>query len=181
MPDQLSADEISGLRALLDKEAIREVLALSSRGVDRVASEILYEVYHRESVDHHGSWVGSGPEFADLPGRHAPENIMVHHALGQSLIELDGDTAFVETYFAMTYERFARKRDEVRIGSVGGRFLDRFDKRDRKWRISVRRVVMDTSHEVSQADQPPGVASFPRGQRWPDDQVFRIREFRVEG
>ncbi|MGQ4600667.1 nuclear transport factor 2 family protein [Nocardia sp. R6R-6] len=179
MTEELTPEEIGRLRELLDKQAIRDVLAVASRGVDRVAPEVLRAAYHEESIDYHGAFVGSGPEFAALPGRNSPDNLMAHHALGQSLIDIEGTTAFAETYFLMNFERFARKRAEVRIGTMIGRYIDRLDKIDGEWRISVRKVVIDSSRESSKADQSPGAATFPAGRRWPDDEVFRISELRL--
>lgn len=179
MSANLTAAEIARLRELLDKQAIRDVLAAASRGIDRIAPEVLRAAYHEKSIDYHGAFAGSGAEFAASPGRSSPDNLVNHHALGQSLIDVDGTVAFAETYFQMNYERFARKRDEVRIGTMIGRYLDRLDKIDGEWRITVRKVLIDSSRESGKADQPPGAGAFPAGQRWPDDEVFRISELKL--
>lgn len=181
MSDELTPAEVGALRDLLDQQAIRDVLAVASRGIDRVAADVLRTAYHEKSIDYHGGFVGSGHEFADLPGRSAPENLMAHHALGQSLIDLDGSAAFVETYFVMSFERYAKKRDEVREGTMIGRYLDRLDKIDGVWRISVRKVVIDSSREWTRTDRSPGAGTFPAGKRYPDDAVFALRDLTVPG
>jgi SnoaL-like domain len=179
MSEDLTAAEISRLRELLDRQAIRDVLAVASRGIDRVAPDILRTAYHEKSIDYHGGFVGSGTEFADSPGRQSPDSLTSHHSLGQSLIDVDGTVAFAETYFVMNYERFARKRNEVRAGMMIGRYLDRLDKIEGEWRITVRKVLIDSSRESAKADEPPGAKTFPSGRRWPDDDVFQISEFKL--
>ena len=179
MTEDLTAAEITRLRELLDKQAIRDVLAMASRGIDRIAPDILRSAYHEKSMDYHGAFAGSGAEFAESPGRGSPDNLVNHHALGQSLINVHGTVAFAETYFLMNYERFARKRKEVRTGTMIGRYLDRLDKIDGEWRITVRKVLIDSSRESSKAEQPPGAAAFPAGQRWPGDEVFQISELKL--
>jgi hypothetical protein len=176
----VDTDQAAQLRELLDREAIRNLMVQASRGVDRVSAEILLPLYHEDSLDIHGGFRGSGREFAELPSRSSPTNLAGHHLLGQSCIDLDGGTAVVETYFVYHYERFASKRNHVRVGYMAGRYLDKIEKRDGVWRFTVRRVVIDTGSEQSKADEPPGLSSFPRGQRWPDDDVFHPERLSID-
>lgn len=171
---QMTADELARLRSLLDKDAIRDVLSRYARGIDRIAPDLVRSVYHADAIDIHGTFRGDRDEFAERSSRISPDNLCGHHAMTHSHIELEGDTARVETYFIHHFERFARKRNEVRAGVMVGRYLDRMERRAGEWRIAVRRVVVDVAWEWPKGDEPPGAKTFPRGARWPDDEVFHL-------
>src|SRR5215217_5333168 len=91
------------IQNLLDREAIREVLARYCRGMDRVWPDLIASVYQEKSRDYHGSFSGSGYEFAHdsepARKRQTDVNVINHHLLGQCLIDIEGDTAKCETYF----------------------------------------------------------------------------------
>src|SRR5437773_1007929 len=60
------------------------------------------------------------------------------HQLGQSLVEIDGETATVETYFT-AFHKVPGPAGGADI-FVGGRYLDHFEQRGGAWRI-LRRVT----------------------------------------
>jgi hypothetical protein len=186
----------SAVRELLDKEAIRDVLYKYARGNNRADRELLRSAYHDDSWEEHGGFSGPGHAWADLPWRQAPGRKMVHHGILQSLIELDGDVAYVETYF-ICHLRTSRpigpdggfavfadgdkgqvREDEQEFTSLMlGRYLDRFERRDGTWAIAVRKVVMDWAQEEPGPRDYPILERYLVGSRFPEDLVYHMREF----
>lgn len=176
------ANREAQLQSLLDRQAIRDALAEYCRGIDRVAPDLIRSAYHADSWDHHGPFAGPGADFAtgSTPASHraAPSNVASHHLLGQSHIELAGDVARCETYFWCTGLRATGQQDR-RLYYLAGRYLDRFERREERWRISVRRTVVDLSGEAPEGIPWPSAEAYARGARWPDDAVFRFDELVV--
>lgn len=162
------------------KERIRDVLALLSRGMDRVDPELIASCYWPEGIDDHGSFTGTGREFADKPERQSPGNVAAHHLLGQSLIMLTGHQASSETYFSYTAIVRAEPDREMWV-EVHGRYLDVLEYRDGTWKILRRRVIHDLSRQ-----QPAGAAfsdsaSYPSGIRYPGDLSYQLPAFNADG
>jgi len=57
--------------------------------------------------------------------------------------DIDGDTAHCETYYLFA----ARNRDDTNW-IAGGRYFDRFERRDQVWRIALRTNVIEWSGAV---------------------------------
>lgn len=130
------------LQSLLDREAIRDCLYRYCRGIDRADEAALRSAYWPDAHDSHGAYVGSATGFIEwamkvrqLPGRH------IHH-VGNILIELQGGTAAVESYF-LALQRGADAQGVQQKVLLSGRYLDRFEKRGAEWRIAERTVVYD--------------------------------------
>lgn len=142
------------LAEMMAKHEIRDVLARYARGVDRADEAMLRSCYFEDSIEQHGpNYDGNAMEY--ITGAMERLKLMgdMAHYLCQSHIELDGDTARVETY-VLTFARFDGN-DEVSGGvdgkvdtMTGGRICDRFECRDGEWRIAHRRVAFDWNSDV---------------------------------
>src|SRR5258705_5078942 len=90
------------VQALLDKQAIRELVVRYFRGLDRCDAALIASTYHPNAVDQHGG--GRTFNGADIaPGilAYSRELGVVkgsHHITNQT-IHLDGDSASSESYF----------------------------------------------------------------------------------
>lgn len=141
-----SADQV---RILLDKQEITEVLYRRTRASDRKDMELALSCYHDGATEvHPGSEVGSAHDFitkrSAMVTAKGAAIYMMYHGLLNILIEVDGDTAFAETYnLAMHRETTPDGDKEFQIG---GRLLDKFAYRDGRWAIVHREIVMDWSH-----------------------------------
>jgi hypothetical protein len=179
---------------LYEREQIRTCLARYARGNDRTDRDLLRSVYHEVSWDDHGPVQCTGPELADLAVFDAPSRLGTQHLLGQMMIELDGDTAYAETYFiahAMTTRPFLVTLEDhgpLESGSSGevgsvmvllGRYVDRLDKVDGAWRITVRKVLVDWGNEMSGPFDPAVLARVHRSQRYPNDIVYHLGDLRL--
>jgi SnoaL-like domain len=152
------------LQELLEKEAIREVVVRYCRGWDRLDRDIVQSVYHTDAIDDHGIYSGPAKDFFDTWAA-SPQATNLHHNLGQSMIELDGDNAAAETYcIATTVGPTEDGGTESRL--IACRFLDRFEKRDGEWRIADRRLAFDADVVV-----PGGMPTvFPERNQGTRDQ-----------
>jgi hypothetical protein len=142
---------------LLDTEAIRQALAAYARGMDRQDSDLLLSAYWPDAWDAHGSHEGSPQAFAEFCQRHWPV-LRMQHLMGQSYIELAGAFANVETYF-VAHQRLVDGSGEY---VLGGRYNDRFEKRDGVWKVLHRVVVFDwrKQWDHSEADASK-LANYP--------------------
>ena len=128
--------------------SIRKVLARYCRGVDRGDLELLKSVYHPDATDDHGTFQGNGWELAEYLVKLMDEStIPSQHHVTNILIERDGDLADVESYVLAFHPISDEAGGEVHA-LFGGRYLDRFEKRDGEWKIADRRVVMDWTRKA---------------------------------
>lgn len=165
----ISEADLSELMALLEKERIRELLARWTRAADRADDKGIEDTYTEDSVDSHGRFLGTGKEFAHRPLRHSAAVISTTHLMGQSIIDLDGDKAYCETYFVCPEVR--EFDGEVLYLQIMGRYLDVVRKVDGRWLIESRRVVLDWASE-GPAKPFRALNDFPRSKHWPDDEVY---------
>lgn len=93
-----------------------------------------------------------------VPG--SPAVTITLHTLGQSLIDLRGAGALVETHVT-AYHRINMGAEERDI-MLGGRYLDRMEKHRKEWRIAQRTMLYDWVQDFGQsADWSKGVMSTP--------------------
>jgi hypothetical protein len=143
------------LNELLDRQEINDCLLRFSRGIDRQDSELAKSAYHDDARDDHVAYVGPGDGLVDWVNGYQGENGWVRgylqncyaqHYNTNVTIELDGDTAHVESYYQMV----ERKTDEFAMTQViGGRYIDRFEKRDGRWAIAARILTVGWSTDAA--------------------------------
>ena len=168
--------EDAEIRALADRAAIQDVLMRFSRGLDRLDEALLASCFHEDSYDDHGHFKGTGAEFAAfiVPSlRKRADHTM--HSICNVLIELDAldsDLARVETYVVAYLKRTDDDGEPV-IDVFGGRYMDRFARRDGEWRIARRVVVHDWSTSIEAvAGFPLPMSGFTEGRRDRGDAVY---------
>ncbi|MFF0815217.1 nuclear transport factor 2 family protein [Rhodococcus sp. NPDC003318] len=157
--------------SLVDKQEIAEVLHRYARAVDRKDFDRVADCYFPDAIDNHGGYVGTVDGLIeDMRSRHATIDSSLHY-ITNVLIDLDGDTANVESY-CLCYLRQApagpggpQSRTTVKC-----RYVDRFERRDGQWRIADRIVVFDESVTEEIVDGLD--AAWVRSRRSPEDPVF---------
>jgi len=138
---------MSELERLLAREAIREVLAAYARGVDRADAALLKSCYHPDAIEEHGgNFEGNAWEYVEAAMPRVRRMGVMQHLLGTSFIDLQDDTAYVETYI-WTFARFTRDGADVDT-FTGGRLVDRFERRNGAWKIAHRRTVFDWNRDT---------------------------------
>jgi hypothetical protein len=148
------------LTALLEREKIRECIAHLARGEDRRDAELISACYWPDSTTDYGVFVGSFDKYLAwvVPG--SPAIPVTQHILGQSVIDLKADTALVETHVT-SYHRVNMGKEE-RDTVIGGRYLDRLERRGGEWRIAHRVMLYDWFKDFGvSVDWSQGVMGMP--------------------
>lgn len=125
---------------LRDRQAIQDLLATYSRGVDRLDRELLLSVYHPDAIDDHGVFIGTPEEFVDWAiAMHTAAHLSHQHCVLNHTCDLDGDVAHTETYYMFV----AMNRTGAPMATTGGRYIDRMEKRNGRWAIAARICIRD--------------------------------------
>ncbi|MBN7798909.1 nuclear transport factor 2 family protein [Parahaliea mediterranea] len=130
------------LEALLDKQAITELVYAYCNAADRHDNDKMRSLYHEDAIDEHGQFFqGPAMEFIDaLPG--IQENMLIlHHNVTTLNIVLDGDRAEGEVYI-LAFHQVAVDGGAMDV-LIGGRYFDKYEKRDGVWKYTHRAVVAD--------------------------------------
>lgn len=126
------ADE--SLRELADRQQILDCIARFCRGVDRMDRELILSAYHPDALDDHGVFVGGPEALADWLLEVCAKLESSAHNIMNHLCEIDGDTAHAETYVLTA---------TMPVKISGGRYIDRLERRDGRWAIVQRKLVLD--------------------------------------
>jgi hypothetical protein len=179
---------------LAAREAIRDVIYRYARAIDRLDEALLRGVFHPGSRHNH-FYEGPSSDPSLSGGADAPSDFVAfafgllgtfkrtHHQMGNILIEFEGDdSARVETYF--TAYHLMRASNDPLAGAnaydsemdylVGGRYLDRFERRGGEWKISSRTGLTDWMRLEPACSQ--GINDLPPdtvGQRHPTDFSYQ--------
>lgn len=142
------------VRYLKERKDIFDVAKRYTRGADRHDKELVRSAFWPEATISFGTPV-SLDEYVDSEERAlAGYAAHQHHITGQT-VDIDGDTAHVESYlvyFLVPRDRSADvagpaslgralTSEKTRLGS--GRYLERWERRNGEWRILVREYVED--------------------------------------
>lgn len=142
------ADELEFLRrevrALRDRQEVLDCVNSYGRGLDRLDPDLIRDAFHPDAVDHHGPFVGGVDAFVGFAMEIERTFLATHHGISSHNCEVTGDTAHAESYVHF----FVRMPDGKTVGAGGGRYIDKLERREGKWAITVRRVLMDWSFLV---------------------------------
>jgi len=123
---------------LLDREAIRDVVANYCRAVDRFDRDLLMSVYHPDAEDDHGAFVGNREDFWNfVHDMHGTHHKVTQHYVANHVVEVEGCVAHAETYFIYA----ALNKEGAPFSLMGGRYIDKLEKRDGKWAIADRYML----------------------------------------
>jgi hypothetical protein len=140
------------VQLLLDKEAIRDVIARAVRGVDRLDAASLTSAFHPDGVDeHHGTPFTGDRIGEELTTRERASMLMTSLHITTQTIRVQGDAAGVESYYLGVHRPAAMDGTRRLISS--GRMLDRLERRDGEWRIIHRDVLPDMARMFSMDDE----------------------------
>jgi hypothetical protein len=137
----MDAERLARLERLADRQEILDCLTRFSRGMDRFDRELFLSAFHADATIAAGVFVGGPVQLynwaSDLhkQGQHA-----THHNLLNVSYDITGDVAHTECYYLFV----GRNRDDSNW-IAGGRYIDRLERRDGEWRISLRTNVIEWS------------------------------------
>ena len=130
-----------------DRLAIAETLALYCRGIDRCDASLLAQVFTPDArIDY-----GDG---AKSPGEIIPELMtglgamrLTQHNISNSVIRFTGEASAKAETNCVALHILPAPEGEIEL-TVGGRYLDRLERREGRWRIAERLYVMDWNRSV---------------------------------
>ena len=138
------ADSLEQLQSFIaemqDRKNIKGCVLRYCRGADRLDRDLMLSAYHSDGIDEHGKFVGVAMEFVDWALRqHVDAHLSTQHYVHNHMCEIDGETAHAETYFM-----FVAMNQRGKIMQMnGGRYIDRFERRQGEWRIAYRICLRD--------------------------------------
>lgn len=167
------------LRQLMDRNEIQEILARYCRAIDRLDEPMLRSCFHGDSLHDHG-YAGPSEAFCGFALEVLRGCVATHHQLGNISISVRGDVADAESYFT-AYHRIGDEppaafgADTAGLDlTIGGRYVDRLERRDGVWRIVHRVGVHDWQRYEPAADRGFfDLAPDQRGRRDQTDPVYR--------
>lgn len=163
------------LARLADRQAILDCLTRYNRGLDRHDEEMIASAFWADALDNHGDFVGDGHELAVWGNALHAHSFDAHqHFITTHSADIDGDIAHTETYWLAVL----RRKESGRSVLIGGRYVDRLERRNGEWRILVRQTVMES---IAEGERPP----FPRWEyyvkgRWDADDISYTRPLTME-
>jgi hypothetical protein len=161
------------LRALVAKDEITDAIHRVARGTDRLDRDLILSGYHPDGFDDHNSFRGDPVAFADWVVAVLPYFYATHHVLGQCRIELDGKVAHVETYCTAHHVGYMDPEGRCTDMVIGLRYIDRFERRKKQWRIAHRVCAFDWTVTVRADELWPFGDDFTVGRRDRTDPTYR--------
>ncbi len=164
---ELDAAKLKAIDEMLAREEIRQCLTRYTRGIDRHDTAMVASAYHPGAVDDHTDYIGTGEAFGSWANAAHDAYWEAHqHYVTNTTIDLDGDSAHVETYWIVVGRRKLNSATDMH----GGRYVDRFEKRNGRWAIAARVCVYEWGLRSEEAVQQ--LATFPLGTQGADDISF---------
>ena len=160
----------AALEVLLAKDEIREQIYNYSRALDRMDKDLALQMMHPD-----GKWSGGTREqFVkgawDINGTFATHS----HQMTNSSIRVDGDKAVSETYGWVPLRRPTKEGDKTLTTEVYvTRYVDRWSKRNGKWALDERQLIVDMHLNVQEALTDPS-QRVSNGRRDKTDPSYRI-------
>jgi hypothetical protein len=159
-----AAAEPPDIAELAARAEIADAVNRFCHAVDRHRWELMDEVFHEDATSRFLDKVRPWREMVDGARVSMGALGATHHQTGNMLIALEGETAHVETYVT-AYHRvpsgapagFWDGREDEYEGIAGGRYVDRFERRDGRWKIAERQTLVEWRN-----DQPLREGSLSR-------------------
>jgi len=189
------------LQQLLDQQACAQVMMTYCRAIDHCDEALLRSLFHADAYHRHGfegpssdpsrpSQLGKPGDFVAFALGVLATHTHTHHQLGNIFIEVeaDGVRAYTEAYFT-AYHRMRAKGDPQAAANaydtqmdfwVGGRYMDRMEKRAGVWKIAYRVGMTDWTRIEPPASQ--GYFDTPTDLRTRQDRhdtLYRRRDLFV--
>jgi hypothetical protein len=150
------------LADLLARDAIRQCLERLARGEDRRDADLLRASFWEDSTFDYAMYKGTFAEYLAwvVPG--ADAILDTQHVLGQTYTVIEGDTARAETHVISYHRVDMGEGVGERDTCIGGRYLDRMERRGGEWRVAQRTMLYDWYQDWgASADWAQGIMGYP--------------------
>ena len=162
--------------AAFARSEIHDLIVALSRAMDRGDEALMRSLWHPGAkVEGGGYFSGSAEDFCTYMTDTMRGMLRMAHTVANEWIRVDRNAAVAETYVIAIATSRTDEGDQDAL--VGGRYLDRFERRDGEWKFTFRTFVHDWQIEqpsTDQRDDPHGMyaALTRRGRLHPDDPVY---------
>ncbi|HVL01587.1 MAG TPA: nuclear transport factor 2 family protein [Dongiaceae bacterium] len=142
----MTPDLTAQLQDLLDKQAIHELIHTYCNAADRHDHVKMRDLYHEDATDDHGGFFkGLAMDFIDrLPEIQAPM-LILHHNITTVNIKLDVPATVRKAegeVYVLAFHQVKTDTGQFDL-LIGGRYFDKYEKRDGVWKFSHRAVLAD--------------------------------------
>jgi hypothetical protein len=148
----------SDIQRVVDEAAVRDVHLRYCRGIDRQDWDIVRSCYHPGGIDNHGPYNGDPDGFIEFAKEFLEVCETTTHFTGNQLVEIEGDVAWHEAYCRAYHRLKPTETDPATDWVVNFRYFDRIERRNGRWGIVDRVVVVDTERRDPVPDdgvEPP--------------------------
>lgn len=157
------------LDELASRLEIQNVIANYAHAVDRRDFDTVRDCYHEDAYDDHGRYKGGLDGLIDYMHSLADKLNSTYHLMGVPYIVVKGDKAWAETF--SIYRRDLKGDSPVLAGL---RYADKFERRDGRWRIAHRLVILDWEHLAGDAPLLPSGPEWLRGGLREEDPAYEV-------
>jgi hypothetical protein len=146
--------ELAELRAMIgplkDRQDVQDCIVRECRARDRQDVEQIAGCWWEDGVDEHGASVTFAPDYPLKANKGHKTNFhMTSHNITNHLCELDGDTAYCESYVIGALHWLDGNPGSCSEGEATtlafGRYIDQLERRCGEWRIVTRRCTIEAS------------------------------------
>jgi len=128
------------VRYLKDRQDILDCIVRESRARDRQDSEQIASCWWEDGLDEHGAFIHRMPDYPERANLgHRMNFHMTSHNITNHLCEIDGDTAYCESYVMGGLRWLDGEKTTIALG----RYLDQLERRNGEWRMKVRRCTIE--------------------------------------
>jgi SnoaL-like domain len=144
------------LSVLIAKEAIRELVLLYSRSIDRKDVVLLRTLYTKDATDTHGdTYDGSAEGYCTFIERSLPHLLYSGHHICNHLISVNGEEGEGEVY-AICYHIFSDGKGGWVEDPLCARYIDRYRREGGRWRAAAEAAEAGPATQNSQANARDG-------------------------
>jgi hypothetical protein len=157
---------------MLDKFALQQLVWTYAHAVDRRDFGLLRSLYHDDGFDDHGAHFSGNPDdFVIWLRQSLAAFEATSHLIANMLFIVCGNAADGEIVTTAYHRSTGNEPMEL---IAGGRYLDRYVRRDGIWRFMRRSFVMDwtQARPVPPADGPSISGGVAQGRPGADDPAF---------
>jgi hypothetical protein len=154
-----------------DRQEILDCIVRESRARDRHDAEMITGCYWEDGFDEHGPAITPALKYAEWSNSaHSAGFAATSHNLTNHTCEIDGDTAYCDTYVIGGLLSLDNATCKVAMG----RYVDLMERRNGEWRIKLRRSVIDM---IAEGDaswlKSRALSGFLRGLRSKEDAAYQ--------
>ena len=133
------------VESLQDRQDILDCLQRECRARDRQDAAQIASCWWEDGVDEHGPVITMAPDYPERANKGHRDNFsMTSHNITNHLCDIQGDTAYCESY--VVGGLFWKNGKTTTIAF--GRYLDKLEKRDGEWRLHTRRCTIEMTADT---------------------------------